>query len=132
MTIDENAYKTIILNYVQQQKPDLEESKQQRLVEIAADVITMAEKMEPTTSGKKKWFSTDSIIFYLKEFHRVQPMDTDDDIRWVVEALWKLRRLAGGDKYYDEYKAEYVQKFVYNEYFRFNQPTKKEYKNPFE
>lgn len=114
-----------ILDYVQKRKPDISEERQQRIAQLASDVI----KIMNTTAfedGKHKWKDERWIIARLKDFGRLQLTDTSADISLAVHVPVFLNRLVSRE-FVNDHTYEEVEKFVFNA----NYMPKPVYTNPF-
>jgi hypothetical protein len=131
MTIDEVEFQKKMLEYIQKQKLNIGEERQQRIAQLASDVI----KIMNTTAfegGKHRWYDRQWILARLKEFNRLQPEDKNEDMFWVVNVPLYLGRLVSRE-YPNDFTGENVEKFVYNiHYGASNVKQKPMYSNPFE
>lgn len=133
--IDEEAFFTVILDYIRKVKPEIGEERQQRIALLSADVIKIMNKTA-FEGGKHKWKDRIWIIDRLKDFGRLQPEDKNEDMFWVVNAPLYLGRLVSRE-YLNDFTGEAVEKFVYNIHYSANsavsvkQPLKPLYENPF-
>lgn len=130
--IDEEAFFTVILDYIRKVKPDIGEERQQRIAQLSVDVI----KIMNTTAfedGKHKWKDRIWILDRLKEFNRIKPEDKNEDMFWVVNVPLYLGRLVSRE-YPNDFTGDMVEKFVYNIHYNtvsVKQQSKPVYTNPF-
>lgn len=130
--IDEEAFFTVILDYIRKVKPEIGEERQQRIAQLSADVIAIMNKTA-FEGGKHKWKDRIWIIDRLKDFGRLQPEDKNEDMFWVVNAPLYLGRLVSRE-YPNDFTGEIVEKFVYNIHYStvsVKQQSKPMYVNPF-
>lgn len=132
-SIDEEAFKAKILNYVRKVQPEIGEERQQRIAQLSADVIAIM-NVSAFEEGKHKWKDKQWIINRLRDFGRLKSDDKNEDMFWVINTPVYLGRLISRE-YLNDFTGENVEKFVYNINYGVNYTGtngKQQYKNPFE
>lgn len=136
MTVDEEAFKPVIFDYIRKVKPDIGEERQQRIAQLSADVINIMD-VSAFEKGKHWWYDSQWIFDRLIEYERIKPDEVISDIDkfWIIRTPVFLNRLVTGS--YPNGRGGEIEKFVYNDNYVMKstqQPKPKEktkYKNPF-